>query len=159
MVVAAIVEHYRKRIALESGDYNNPRGVVQMSAMLLIPQHLLSGVAEALNVIASNEFFYSELPKSMSNIAVSLSGLGPAVGSLLASLILSTVATITKKGGKESWISNDIYKSHYHESYYWLLVVMSLVNLVYFLLSSWLYGPCADLGFSKLKDEGKISEG
>ncbi|KAF7124185.1 hypothetical protein RHSIM_Rhsim12G0201000 [Rhododendron simsii] len=154
MLVAAIVEHYRKRKAIESGYHDNPSGVVHMSAMSLVPQHLLSGIAEALNVIASNEFFYSELPKSMSSIAVSLSGLGLAVGSLLASLILSTVADITKRGGKGSWISNNINISHY-ESYYWLLAVMSSVNLLYFLLCSWAYGPCADQGFSMLKDEGK----
>ncbi|KAG5523448.1 hypothetical protein RHGRI_035308 [Rhododendron griersonianum] len=154
MLVAAIVEHYRKRKAIESGYHDNPSGVVHMSAMLLVPQHLLSGVAETLKVIASNEFFYSELPKSMSSIAVSLSGLGLGVGSLLASLILSTVADITKRGGKGSWISNNINRSHY-ESYYWLLTVLSSVNLLYFLLCSWAYGPCADQGFSMLKDEGK----
>ncbi|KAF7123561.1 hypothetical protein RHSIM_Rhsim12G0201200 [Rhododendron simsii] len=149
MVVAAIVEHYRKRKALESGYYNNPIGVVHMSAMLLVPQYLLMGMAEALNVIASNEFFYSELPKSMSSMAVALSGLGLAVGSLLASLILSTVEKVTKRGGKESWISNNINRSHY-ESYYWLLAIMSLVNVLYFILCSWAYGPCADQGFSKV---------
>ncbi|KAG5523449.1 hypothetical protein RHGRI_035309 [Rhododendron griersonianum] len=149
MVVAATVEHYRKRKALESGYYNNPIGVVHMSAMLLVPQYLLMGVAEALNVIASNEFFYSELPKSMSSMALALSGLGLGVGSLLASLILSTVEKVTKRGGKGSWISNNINQSHY-ESYYWLLSIMSLVNVLYFILCSWAYGPCADQGFSKV---------
>ncbi|KAG5523444.1 hypothetical protein RHGRI_035305 [Rhododendron griersonianum] len=154
MLLAAIVEHYRKRKAIESGYHDTPSGVVHMSAMSLVPQHLLSGIAEARNMIASNEFFYSELPKSMLSIAMSLSRLGLAVGSLLASLILSTVADITKRGGKGSWISNNINRSHY-ESYYWLLAVLSSVNLLYFLLCSWAYGPCADQGFSMLKDEGK----
>ncbi|KAI8529563.1 hypothetical protein RHMOL_Rhmol12G0234600 [Rhododendron molle] len=154
MVVAAIVEHFRRRKARESGYYDNPAGVVNMSAMWLVPQHVLIGVAEALNVIASNEFFYSELPKRMSSIAVALSGLGMAVGSLLASLILSTVNNVTMSGGKESWISSNINTGHY-ESYYWLLAVLSSVNLLYFVLCCWAYGPCADQGFSKLQDEGK----
>ncbi|XP_058192498.1 protein NRT1/ PTR FAMILY 1.2-like [Rhododendron vialii] len=154
MVVAAIVEHFRRRKAIESGYYNNPAGVVNMSAMWLVPQYVLIGVAEALNVIASNEFFYSELPKRMSSIAVALSGLGMAVGSLLASLILSTVNNVTKRGGKEGWISSNINTGHY-ESYYWLLAVLSSVNLLYFVLCCWAYGPCADQGFSKLQDEGK----
>jgi len=71
----------------------------------------------------------------------------------LASLIMSTVNNITRSGGKESWISKNINKGHY-ESYYWLLAVMSSVNLLYFLVCSWAYGPCADKGFSELKDEG-----
>ncbi|KAE9453435.1 hypothetical protein C3L33_14648, partial [Rhododendron williamsianum] len=154
MVVAAIVEHFRRRKAIESGYYNNPAGVVNMSAMWLVPQHVLIGVAEALNVIASNEFFYSELPKRMASIAVALSGLGMGVGSLLASLILSTVNNVTKSGGKESWISSNINTGHY-ESYYWLLAVLSSVNLLYFVLCCWAYGPCADQGLSKLQDGGK----
>ncbi|KAH7858959.1 hypothetical protein Vadar_029797 [Vaccinium darrowii] len=153
MVVAAIVEHYRRQKAIQNGYYDNPTGVVNMSAMLLVPQYVLNGIAEALNVIASNEFFYSELPKNMSSIAVALSGFGMTVGSLLASLIMSTVNNITKSGGKESWISKNINKGHY-ESYYWLLGVLSSVNLLYFLVCSWAYGPCADKGFSELKDEG-----
>ncbi|XP_057474208.1 protein NRT1/ PTR FAMILY 1.2-like isoform X1 [Actinidia eriantha] len=152
MAVAAIVEHIRRRKAIASGHLDNPKGVVHMSAMWLVPQHFLNGIAEALNAVAQNEFYYTELPKSMSSIAMALTGLGLAVGNLLASLILNVVDDVTSKGGKQSWLSNNINQGHF-DSYYWLLAIMSAVNLFYFLLCSWAYGPCVDGGMFKNRDE------
>ncbi|KAI7986848.1 Protein NRT1/ PTR FAMILY 1.2 [Camellia lanceoleosa] len=154
MAVAATVEHFRKRKAIESGFLNNPLGVIPMSAMFLVPQHLLNGMAEAFNAVAQNEFFYSELPKKMSSIAICMAGLGLAVGSLLASVVINTVDKLTRRGGKESWLTNNINKAHY-ESYYWLLAIMSAINIFYFLLCSWAYGPCSNEGFFTHRHEGK----
>lgn len=143
MVVSAIVEHIRRRKAFQQGFNNNPSGLVNMSAYWLVPQHVLGGLAEAFNSIAQTEFYYSEFPKSMSSIASSMFGLGMAFANLLASAILNTVNHVTSKGGKVSWTSTNINKGYY-ESYYWLLAIMSAVNLLYFLVCSWVYGPCVE---------------
>ncbi|XP_057967700.1 protein NRT1/ PTR FAMILY 1.2-like isoform X2 [Malania oleifera] len=105
MVVSGLVEHIRRRRAIHEGFLTNPHGLVGMSAMWLVPQHCLSGLAEAFNAIGQTEFYYSEFPKNMSSIASSLFGLGMAVANLLASVILNTVDNATKRGGKESWVS------------------------------------------------------
>ncbi|XP_047316974.1 protein NRT1/ PTR FAMILY 1.2-like [Impatiens glandulifera] len=139
MAVAAIVEHMRKRRAINEGYINNPEAIVNMTAMWLVPQNILNGIAEALNAVAQNEFFYSELPKSMSSIAASMSGLGLAVGSLLASLILNIVSDITRKNGEQGWITDDINKGSF-DNYYWLLTVLSFINMFYFLYCNWAYG-------------------
>uniref|UniRef100_A0A5B7BBA5 Peptide transporter n=1 Tax=Davidia involucrata TaxID=16924 RepID=A0A5B7BBA5_DAVIN len=155
MVVSAIVEHFRRRKAIQQGFLNNPHGVMDMSAMWLVPQHCLNGLAEAFNAIGQTEFYYSEFPKSMSSIAAALFGLGMAVANLLASVILSTVDDVTKRGGKQSWVSTEINKGRY-ENYYWLLAMMSFINLLYFLVCSWAYGPCvSDRGTIKVGIEGK----
>ncbi|KAG5537736.1 hypothetical protein RHGRI_025000 [Rhododendron griersonianum] len=94
--VSAIVEHVRRNEATSSGFLDNPGGVVAMSAMWLVPQHFLNGMAEVLNSVGQTEFFYCELPKSMSSVAASaMAGLGLAAGNLLASFILSTVDNVT----------------------------------------------------------------
>lgn len=152
MVVSGLVENIRRRRAIREGYLNNGQAVLEMSAMWLVPQHCLNGLAEAFNAIAQTEFFYSEFPKSMSSIAASLFGLGMAVANLLASAIVSAVDHITSKGGKESWVSSNINKGRY-DNYYWLLAIMSLVNLVYFLVCSWAYGPCVDR-VTSVGDEG-----
>lgn len=141
MVVSGIVEHIRRGRAIQQGLLEKPDEVVDMSAYWLVPQHICSGLAEAFNAIAQTEFYYSEFPKTMSSIASCLFGLGMAVANLLASVILSTVDDVTKRGGKESWTSSNINRGHY-ESYFWLLAVLSSVNLIYFLVCSWAYGPC-----------------
>ncbi|CDO98012.1 unnamed protein product [Coffea canephora] len=143
MAVSAIVEHIRRRKAIDQGFLNNPRGLVNMSAMWLVPQNVVAGLAEALNAIGQFEFYYTEFPKSMSSVAASLFGLGMAVGSLLASVLLSAVDKCTKREGKESWVSNNINKGRF-DYYYWLLAIMSFINLLYYILCSWLYEPCAD---------------
>ncbi|WOG99205.1 hypothetical protein DCAR_0518553 [Daucus carota subsp. sativus] len=143
MVVAAIVEHIRRRKAIQQGLSDNPSGLVVMSAYWLVPQHVLGGLAEAFNSIAQTEFYYSEFPKSMSSIASAMFGLGMAFANLLGSAILNTVNHVTSEGGKVSWTSTNINKGHY-ESYYWLLAILSAVNLFYFLVCSWAYGPCAE---------------
>ncbi|GLT32688.1 hypothetical protein SLA2020_073350 [Shorea laevis] len=143
MVTSAIVENVRRKKAIQEGYLNNGNAVLDMSAMWLIPQYCLLGLAEAFNGIAQSEFFYLELPKSMSSIASSLLLLGMAFASLLATVILNTVDNLTSREGKESWISSNINKGHY-DYYYWVLAIMSFINLIYFLICSWAYGPSSE---------------
>ncbi|KAH7547259.1 protein NRT1/ PTR FAMILY 1.1 [Ziziphus jujuba] len=143
MAVSAIVEGVRRRKAIEQGFMNDAKAVVNMSALWLVPQHCINGLAEAFNAIGQMEFYYSEFPRSMSSIATSLFGLGLAAANLLASAILSSVDKYTSRGGKVSWVSSNINKGHY-DYYYWVLAGISFVNFIYFIVCSWAYGPCAD---------------
>ncbi|KAF8407074.1 hypothetical protein HHK36_006199 [Tetracentron sinense] len=137
--VSAIVEGVRRRTAIDQGLLENGYAMVNMSAMWLVPQHCLMGLAEAFNAIGQINFYYSEFPKSMSSIGVALFTLGMAVGNLVASLIVGIVDDATKRGGKESWVSSNLNKGHY-DYYYWLLTMLGLVNFLYFLVCSWAYG-------------------
>uniref|UniRef100_A0A7N0RHA6 Uncharacterized protein n=1 Tax=Kalanchoe fedtschenkoi TaxID=63787 RepID=A0A7N0RHA6_KALFE len=130
MVVAAIVEHARRRQAVEIRHSNSSGAVVTMSALWLAPQLVLMGVAQGFNSVAQMQFYYSECPKSMSSIAGSLFGLGTAMASLLASAILSMVDGSTSRNGGTSWVSSDINAAQL-DLYYWLLAAMSLANVVY----------------------------
>ncbi|KAF2301193.1 hypothetical protein GH714_020753 [Hevea brasiliensis] len=152
MVVAGIVENIRRRKAIREGYINNPQAGLDMSALWLVPQFCLNGLAEAFNAIGQTEFYYSEFPKNLSSIAGALFGLGMAVANLLATVILSAVDHLTSKGGKDGWVPNNINKGHY-DNYYWLLAIMSSINLLYFLFCSWAYGPCKEQ-VTKVRDEG-----
>ena len=147
-VVSAVVENTRRRKAIREGYLDNPQAVLDMSAMWLIPHNVLNGMAEAFSTIGQSEFYYTEFPRSMSSIAASLFSLGNAVGTLVASLIFSIVDNITSRGGKESWVADNINKGHY-DKYYWLLAIMSAVNLVYYSVCSWAYGPSAEAASNK----------
>lgn len=108
-----------------------------LSAMWLLPYMLLGGISEALISIAQNEFFYSELPKSMSSVATTLSGLNMAAASLVSSWIVTAVDTATCR----TWIIEDINEGHL-DYYYWLMTAFSLLNVVYFVWCSKAYGKC-----------------
>ncbi|KAJ7965960.1 protein NRT1/ PTR FAMILY 1.2 [Quillaja saponaria] len=137
----AVVESFRRKLAIKEGFSDDPKAVVNMSALWLLPRQIFDGLAEAANVVGQNEFYLSELPQSMSSIASSISGLGMSVANLVASLILSIVDNVTERGGKASWLSNNINKGHY-DYYYWLIFCLSLLNFLYFLHCSKAYGPC-----------------
>ncbi|XP_022715000.1 protein NRT1/ PTR FAMILY 1.2-like isoform X2 [Durio zibethinus] len=152
MLVSAIVENARRRKAIRDGFLNNPHAVSDMSAMWLVPQFCLNGLAEAFTAIGQTEFFYSELPKSMSSIAAALFGLGLAVANLLASVVVSIIDKITSRGGKESWVSSNINKGRI-DKFYWVLASLSFINLFYYFLCAWAYGPCGEQA-TKVSDTG-----
>uniref|UniRef100_A0A6N2KPS4 Major facilitator superfamily (MFS) profile domain-containing protein n=1 Tax=Salix viminalis TaxID=40686 RepID=A0A6N2KPS4_SALVM len=136
---AGVVENKRRATALRQGLADHPRAVVDMSANWLLPQHCLVGLAEALSTIGQIDFFYSQFPKSMKSIAMALLALSAAAGDLVASLIIGIVNDVTKRGGRVSWLSNNLNKGHY-DYYYWLLSLLNVANFFYYLLCSRAFG-------------------
>ncbi|KAL7140157.1 hypothetical protein ABFS83_09G103500 [Erythranthe nasuta] len=135
MAVSGAVEYVRRKKAVEQG--------LAMSALWLVPQNCLTGLAEAFSAIGQTEFYYTEFPRSMSSVASSLFGVGMAVANLAASVVLSMVDGATAGGGKGSWVSSNINEGHYGY-YYWLLAGLTFLNLFYFFICSWFYGDCVD---------------
>ncbi|KAL1829372.1 hypothetical protein ACET3Z_007784 [Daucus carota] len=80
----AIIELFRREMAIEEGLSGDTDAVVEMSAMWLLLPNCLNGIAEALNIVAQNEFFFSEFPRSMSCVALALRGVGMSAGSFWA---------------------------------------------------------------------------
>ena len=140
LAVAAITENIRRRIAIEEGLVDSPGAVIDMSALWLVPQFAMLGLAEAFNAIGQIEFYYSQLPKSMSSIAVAIFTLGTAVANLVGSLLVNIVDGVTSKDGHESWLSSNLNKGHL-DYYYWLISVLGLINFIYFVACCWVYGP------------------
>ncbi|KAK3041696.1 hypothetical protein RJ639_001506 [Escallonia herrerae] len=149
--VAALVERARRGKAIHEGLADNSTAVVDMSAMWLVPQHCLTGLAEAFNAIGQINFYYSQFPKSMSSIGVALFALGMAVGNLVGSLIVGIVDGLSKRGGGPSWVSNNLNQGHY-DYYYWVLTILSVANFFYFIFCSRAYGSCEE---PKVWDEGE----
>ncbi|XP_008445024.2 protein NRT1/ PTR FAMILY 1.2-like isoform X2 [Cucumis melo] len=140
LAVSAVVEGYRRALAIREGFSDDPNAVVSMSAFWTLPRYILFGMAEAFNAIGQIEFFYNELPKAMSSVATSLLGLNSSVGNLAASFIMTTVDNFSKAVGGKSWVSSNINDGH-SDYYYWLLFGLLFANLLYFLACSKSYGP------------------
>ncbi|KAJ9168308.1 hypothetical protein P3X46_019851 [Hevea brasiliensis] len=147
MAALAMAESIRRETAIREGFSDDPNAVVHMSALWLLPYHVLGGLAEAFNAIGQNEFYYTELPKSMSSIAVTLAEMGFSAAYIVASFIMTSVDSLTKRGGEESWVSSNINRGHY-DYYYWLLASLGLVNFSYYLFCSKAYGPCRGEGYN-----------
>ncbi|KAK6788980.1 hypothetical protein RDI58_012779 [Solanum bulbocastanum] len=156
MALSAITESIRKQKAIEEGHEDDPHALVNMSAMWLVPQYLLLGVAEAAHAVGQIEFFYSLFPKSMSSIASAMYTIGTAVSSLVGSILVSGVDWLTSTGGKTSWLSSNINKGHL-DYYFWLLAFLSLLNFFYFVMVCRLYETGND-GSSRLSHVAEDKE-
>ncbi|KAJ4839895.1 hypothetical protein Tsubulata_003203, partial [Turnera subulata] len=144
MAVAGAVEHKRRKKAWEQGlATHRSSALVHMSANWLILQYALIGIAQAFNAIGQLEFYYSQFPKSISSIAVAVLSLNMGTGNLVGSLIVSQINRITKRGGKVSWVANNLNQGHY-DYYYWFIAILCAINFLYYLLCSWAYGECDD---------------
>ncbi|KAH0672123.1 hypothetical protein KY284_023210 [Solanum tuberosum] len=156
MALSAITESIRQQKAIEEGHEDDPHALVNMSAMWLVPQYLLLGVAEAAHAVGQIEFFYSLFPKSMSSIASAMYTIGTAVSSLVGSFLVSGVDWLTSTGGKTSWLSSNINKGHL-DYYFWLLAFLSLLNFFYFVMVCRLYETDND-GSSRLSHVAEDKE-
>ncbi|XP_055810253.1 protein NRT1/ PTR FAMILY 1.2-like [Solanum dulcamara] len=143
MALSAITESIRRQRAIEEGHEDDPSALVNMSAMWLVPQYALLGVAEAAHAVGQIEFFYALFPKSMSSIASAMYTIGTAVSSLVGSFLVSGVDWLSSTGGKTSWLSSNINRGHL-DYYFWLLTFLSLLNFFYFLFVCRFYEPGND---------------
>ncbi|KAK1367771.1 Solute carrier family 15 (Peptide/histidine transporter), member 3/4 [Heracleum sosnowskyi] len=154
MVVLAFIEYIRRGIASKQ-EFSE--AIVTMSVLWLIFPNCLIGMAEAINAVGQCEFFYSEFPKSMSSIGSTLRGLTFTVGGLVATAMLNIIDQVTIGRGKPSWISSNINQGHY--DYYFLMVAgMCVVNMLYFLLCSWAYGPCELVAVNDSREDDETGD-
>ncbi|EFJ12553.1 hypothetical protein SELMODRAFT_425373 [Selaginella moellendorffii] len=133
MVVAAMVERRRVRIARENKLLDSPDVPVPMSVLWILPQYVLVGIGEAFTYIGQLEFFYRESPDGMQSLGVGLFLSTISLGFFLSSFLVSVVDSVTRGGGSGGWIANNLNRSRL-DDFYWLLAVVSSANLVLYLI-------------------------
>lgn len=137
---SAIVETARRSVAIGEGFEDQPNAIINMSALWLVPEFVLLGIAEAFTPVGLVEFFYSYFPKSMSSFAMALFTLELAAADVVGSVVVNIVDNVTSIGGKESWLSTNINRGHLNY-YYALLAFLCMINYLYYLVICWAYGP------------------
>eukprot|EP00250_Pteridium_aquilinum_P020446 c24815_g1_i1 orf=285-2051(-) len=130
MAVAAVVEAKRLRLAREER---------QMSVFWLIPQHVILGVSQVFAVVGAMDFFYSEAPHAMRGLVSSLSLANLAIGSYCSTVLVSLTMHFTTKGGRPGWIPNRNLNLGHVDYFYWLLMCLTLLDVLAFILSCWWY--------------------
>ncbi|CAJ1863329.1 unnamed protein product [Sphenostylis stenocarpa] len=132
MVVAALVETKRLRMATHQDLTMRETKYENMSVMWLIPQYLMMGIGNSFSLVGLQEYFYDQVPDSMRSLgmALYLSVLGG--GFFLSSFLIIIVDYVTGKNGK-SWIAKDINSSRL-DKFYWLLAVFNALNLFLFVI-------------------------
>ncbi|KAK1428677.1 hypothetical protein QVD17_17516 [Tagetes erecta] len=110
---------------------------VPMSIFWQVPPYFLIGCAEVFTIIGQLEFFYDQAPDSMRSLCSALSLTTNALGNYLSSLLVTIVMAVSTKGGKPGWIPDNLNRGQL-QNFFWLLSVLSVLNLgVYLLVARW----------------------
>ncbi|KAK6153372.1 hypothetical protein DH2020_013011 [Rehmannia glutinosa] len=88
--------------------------VSSMSAMWLVPQLALGGLAEAFNAIGQLEFYYKQFPENMRSIAGAFFFCGSAVSSYVYSFLISVVHRTTEGASGGNWLPEDLNEGRWY---------------------------------------------
>ncbi|KAH8965622.1 hypothetical protein BDL97_04G126600, partial [Sphagnum fallax] len=138
-IVAACVERKRHQMSWDTSTVpGHPAATVALSAGWLIIPHALIGLGEVLASIGRLEFFYEQAPNSMRSLGAAFLAATSGLGAYLGSFLVAATMKLTGRNGRRSWISNTISSGHI-DYYFWLLAVLSVINLMAFLYFASIY--------------------
>jgi peptide/histidine transporter 3/4 len=162
MLVAAAVEQRRLRIAHNvvageaagygdgeaagygdgDGDPHHPAAMprspilLPMSVFYLVPQYVLTGIANALVYVGQLHLFYSEAPHGMRSFTTGLCLASFSIGFFFSSALVGLVDRLTAATGHRhghGWLSDDLNHARL-DCFYLLLAASSFGSFLLFLL-------------------------
>ncbi|CAN6310833.1 unnamed protein product [Urochloa humidicola] len=151
MGIASVTERHRLAVAREHGVWDSKGTTIPLTIFVLLPQFVLMGVADAFLEVAKIEFFYDQAPEGMKSLGTSYAMTSLGVGNFLSSALLSTVSHVTRRGGREGWVLNNLNASRL-DKYYAFFAVLNCANLLVFFVVCRLYVYNAEV--SRVVDAG-----
>ncbi|KAL8503332.1 hypothetical protein ACS0TY_022171 [Phlomoides rotata] len=137
MAAAALTEMRRLHVAeIHGATQGRVAAAVPMSVFWLIPQFLLVGAGEAFTYIGQLDFFLRECPKGMKTMSTGLFLSTLSLGFFVSSILVTVVHKVT--GHEKPWLADNLNQGRLYD-FYWLLMILSMFNLVIFLFCSTRY--------------------
>ncbi|XP_047976994.1 protein NRT1/ PTR FAMILY 5.4 isoform X1 [Salvia hispanica] len=127
MVVAALVESRRLRVAAQHGLLDNPRAAVPLSAWWVVPQYVMCGLADVFAVVGLQELFYDQMPVGMRSVGAAAYITVTGVGSFLSTGVIAAVQRVSAAAGGEGWLGDNINRAKL-QNFYWVLGCVSALN-------------------------------
>ena len=136
MAAAALCEKKRLAVAASRAAAEQHESL-PISVFMLTPQFLLVGAGEAFIYTGQLDFFITRSPKGMKTMSTGLFLTTLSLGFFLSSALVSLVKGCTR------WLGDTISNSRL-DYFYWLLAVLSVVNLVaYLVCAMWATPPAS----------------
>ncbi|TXG73935.1 hypothetical protein EZV62_002514 [Acer yangbiense] len=132
MVVSALVESKRLKIAHANHLQDQPGSMVPMLAVWLFPQLVLVGIGEAFHFPGQVALYYQEFPVSLRSTSTAMIALIIGIGFYLTTAIIDLVRRVT------DWLPENLNNGRL-DNVYWTLVVIAAINFGYYVVCSMLY--------------------
>ncbi|XP_021846497.1 protein NRT1/ PTR FAMILY 5.5 isoform X2 [Spinacia oleracea] len=151
-LIAALVEN--KRLEVVKSDNNNS---VSLSMFLMVPQFFLLGVLDGAYNCCVFAFFQERSPKSVKKYLNSLMHFVLGLGILGNVVSVYVAGKVSSRGGRQSWFQHTLNKSRL-DKYYWMLAVLSGINLGFYLLVALCYSKFIKKSESESQPESENEE-
>ncbi|XVE54415.1 hypothetical protein DITRI_Ditri03aG0079300 [Diplodiscus trichospermus] len=138
MVGAALAE--RKRLSVAETNRSTSTLILPVSGFLLVPQFILVGIGNGFIYSGQLDFFITESPRGMKGIGTGLFLTTISLGLFGSSILVEIVRKVTRTKGGHNWLAARINDGRL-DYFYWLLAVLSFINLGLFLVCSRRYKP------------------
>lgn len=138
-ITSAKVEQRRLSIVKNHGlieKLDNEK--IPMSMFWLLPQFALLGILDGIREWSVPYLVNDQAPPSMLGFFGFLESAIFGVGFVGSAILVYVVGKISKKNSGESWFQSTLNKSRL-DNYYWVLAVLSAVNLVVFVIVAYFY--------------------
>ncbi|WOL10159.1 hypothetical protein Cni_G18913 [Canna indica] len=132
-IVAMFAAGFTEKKRLNVAWANPGAPVVPLSVFWLIPQFFLVGAGEAFTYVGQLDFFLRECPKGMKTMSTGLFLSTLSLGFFLSSVLVTVVHKVTGESGREGWLPDDLNQGKLYD-FYWLVAVMSAINMVLFVV-------------------------
>ncbi|KAH0968976.1 hypothetical protein GBA52_029162 [Prunus armeniaca] len=132
MVVSALVESKRLKIAKTHHLQDQLGAIVPMLALWLFPQLILVGIGEAFHYPGQVALFYQEFPVSLRSTSTTMAALTIGISFYLGTGVINLIQKVTR------WLPDNINNGKL-ENVYWMLVVVGVLNFGYYLVCASLY--------------------
>ncbi|XP_042751559.1 protein NRT1/ PTR FAMILY 5.4 [Lactuca sativa] len=133
MIVSALVESRRIRIATEHGLIDTPKSILPMSVWWLVPQYVLMGISDVFTVVGLQELFYDQVPEGMRSMGAAAYMSVVGVGGFISSALITVLQAATARHGDE-WLKGDNLNRAHLDYFYWVLACLSGLSLVLYVV-------------------------
>ncbi|KAE8653225.1 hypothetical protein Csa_019613 [Cucumis sativus] len=132
MVVSALVESKRLKIAHLHHLQGQVEAIVPISALWLFPQLVLVGMGEAFHFPGQVGLYYQEFPTSLRSTATAMISLVIVVVYYLSTGLIDLFHKVTK------WLPDDINQGRV-DNVYWTISLIGVINFGYYLVCAKCY--------------------